>query len=224
MASASAPSIARVMPPRSGAVRSAASALMPKPTISPRICAPRARARSSGSSTSIAAPSPRISPLRSMENGRQASGAITRIASQPRSVPNVMQASAPPVTAQSTCARAHHLEGKADRMRRRGAGARHHESRAAQSAMHGDLARRRVHHQLRNGQRKHPRLLFPIDAAETVVMRGLAADAGADDAGGAHRQRHVEGEPGLRDRLARRHHRELRDAVERRDLRAPRNA
>ena len=37
-----------------------------------------------------------------MENGRQASGAITRIASQPRSVPKVMQASAPPVTAQST--------------------------------------------------------------------------------------------------------------------------
>ena len=41
--------------------------------------------------------------MRSLENGRQASGAITRIASQPRSVPNVMQASAPPVTAQSTC-------------------------------------------------------------------------------------------------------------------------
>ena len=38
-----------------------------------------------------------------MENGRQASGAITRIASQPRNVPKVMQASVPPVTAQSTC-------------------------------------------------------------------------------------------------------------------------
>jgi hypothetical protein len=41
-------------------------------------------------------------PLGSVENGRQTSGAITRIASQPRSVPKVMQASAPPVTAQST--------------------------------------------------------------------------------------------------------------------------
>ena len=37
-----------------------------------------------------------------MEKGRQKSGAITRIASQPRNVPKVMQASAPPVTAQST--------------------------------------------------------------------------------------------------------------------------
>jgi hypothetical protein len=42
-------------------------------------------------------------PARSRENGRQASGAITRIASHPRSVPNVMQASVPPVTAHVTC-------------------------------------------------------------------------------------------------------------------------
>ena len=49
-------------------------------------------------------------------------------------------------------------------------------------------------------------------------MGGLAADAGADDGRGAHRQRHVENEAGLRDRLARRHDGELRDAVERRQL------
>ena len=40
--------------------------------------------------------------MRSLENGRHTSGDITRMASQPRSVPKVMQASAPPVTAQST--------------------------------------------------------------------------------------------------------------------------
>ena len=50
----------------------------------------------------MAAPSPSTRPLRSFENGRQVSGAITRIASQPRTVPKVRQASVPPVTAQST--------------------------------------------------------------------------------------------------------------------------
>ena len=41
-------------------------------------------------------------PLRSFENGRQTSGAITRIASHALTVPTVMQASVPPVTAQPT--------------------------------------------------------------------------------------------------------------------------
>ena len=38
-------------------------------------------------------------PSRPLENGRHTSGAITRIASQPRMVPKLMQASAPPVMA-----------------------------------------------------------------------------------------------------------------------------
>ena len=50
----------------------------------------------------MAAPSPSTMPCAAAENGRQTSGAITRIASQPRMVPKVMQASVPPVTAQST--------------------------------------------------------------------------------------------------------------------------
>ena len=43
-ASASAAAMARTMPSGSGAVRSPASALMPKPTISPRISTPRVAA------------------------------------------------------------------------------------------------------------------------------------------------------------------------------------
>ena len=106
------------------------------------------------------------------------------------------------------------MKGQADRMRGRGAGARHHEGRPAQSAMHGNLARRRVHHQLRDGERINPLLLLVIDEAKTVVQTGLSAGSGPDDASGAHRQRHVEGYRGLRNRLARRHHRKLRNPVE----------
>ncbi len=64
--------------------------------------APRACARSRLSITTIAEPSPNTMPLRSWENGRQVSGAITRSASQPFMVPNVMAASVPPVIATST--------------------------------------------------------------------------------------------------------------------------
>ena len=57
-----------------------------------------------------------------------------------------------------------------------------------------------------------------IDTAKAVVVRGLAADSGADDGRGAHRQRHVEDKAGLRNRLARGHHGELRDTIERGQL------
>ena len=150
-----------------------------------------------------------------MENGRQVSGAITRIASQPRSVPKVMQGFRAAGDGTVDRARAQHVKGKPDRMGRRGAGARHREGRSAQPTKHGNLTCRRIHHQLGNGKRKHARLFLKIDAAETFIKRGLPADAGADDGRGPQRQRHVEGNRRLRDRLARGHHRELRDAVER---------
>ena len=81
---------------------SLASEVIPKPTISARISAPRASARARSSNTMIAAPSPSTMPLRLRENGRQVSGAMTRSASQPMIVPNVNTASVPPVTATST--------------------------------------------------------------------------------------------------------------------------
>ena len=58
-------------------------------------------AASIGSRIIIAPPSPRIMPRRSLLNGRQVSGATTRIASQAFSMPMVKNASAPPVTARS---------------------------------------------------------------------------------------------------------------------------
>jgi hypothetical protein len=72
---------------------------MPKPMISPSIEAPRARAASSGSNTNIAAPSPRMRPRRSLENGRQVSGETTRMASQALRNPRLNTASLPPAMA-----------------------------------------------------------------------------------------------------------------------------
>ncbi len=76
-----------------------ASADMPKPTISAKGLAPRASARSSGSRTSMAAPSPRIIPERLAEKGRQVSGLTTRIASQAFNPPRKSGASLPPAMA-----------------------------------------------------------------------------------------------------------------------------
>lgn len=52
-----------------------------------------------GSSTSFAAPSPRIKPRRSFENGRQVSGDTTRMASHAFRNPRLKTASLPPVMA-----------------------------------------------------------------------------------------------------------------------------
>ena len=49
----------------------------------------------------MAAPSPRIMPLRSFENGRQVSGETTRMASQAFRMPKLKGASLPPVMARS---------------------------------------------------------------------------------------------------------------------------
>src|SRR5438477_12477645 len=50
----------------------------------------------------MAAPSPRIRPARFLENGRQVSGATTRIASQAFKCPKEIGASLPPASAQSS--------------------------------------------------------------------------------------------------------------------------
>jgi len=78
-----------------------ASADMPMPTISAWIRAPRASAASRGSSTNMAAPSPRIMPRRSLEKGRQVSGETTRMASHAFRIPKLNGASLPPVMARS---------------------------------------------------------------------------------------------------------------------------
>jgi hypothetical protein len=69
--------IARLMPAPSGsgAVMWCASALIAYPSISARIGAPRARARSRDSSTTMPAPSPTRMPRRPRSNGWHRSGA-----------------------------------------------------------------------------------------------------------------------------------------------------
>ena len=105
----------------------------------------------------MAAPSPITSPLRSRENGRQVSGASTRSASQPFMVPKAMEASAPPVTAtgalpERTIWNASPMAWVADAqaLATTKAGPRNPQ-------VHGNLARRRIDHQLRDRQRMQPR-------------------------------------------------------------------
>ena len=158
--------IARAMPPSSGLVRSSASARHAEADDLAEDRRRRAPSRlPSVSSTTIAAPSPMTRPLRSFENGRQVSVAMTRSASQLFSAPSVMQASVPPVDRRVGDAGAHHLEGEPDGMGRGGARADHAERRPAQADVHRHLARRRVRHQLRNGQR--------IDARGVVAIEPL---------------------------------------------------
>ena len=76
------------------------------------------------------------------------SGAITRIASQPRMVPKVMQASEPPVTAQSTAPERTMWKASPIACVAEAQALATDESRSAQPAMHRDLARRRIDHQL----------------------------------------------------------------------------
>ena len=85
----------------------------PQPSTSPWMDAPRARARSHGSSTSIAAPSPSTMPLRFFENGLHEADTSTGStvanvcnAAQALSEPFDNGASAPPAIANSSSPRA----------------------------------------------------------------------------------------------------------------------
>src|SRR5580704_13873034 len=103
--------------------------------------APRARAASSGSSTSIPAPSPKIIPRRSTQNGRQVSGATRRIASA--------------CDGDVRAAAAQQLQSHADGVIGRRAGGGKSERRAGEPELHGDVAGACVGHGARNGERMH---------------------------------------------------------------------
>jgi hypothetical protein len=106
---------------------------------------------SSGSSTSMAAPSPSVMPSRSAENGRHEVGETTRIESHARRKPKVSGASYPPAIAAGAC-RAHHLEREADGVRARGAGGRNVQHRPADAQVDGDVAGARAGHGAHDGQ------------------------------------------------------------------------
>src|ERR1017187_8572669 len=155
--------MARAAPSAEGWVMWEASADMPKPTISAWMRAPRARAASSGSSTSMAAPSPRIMPRRSLENGRQVSGETTRMASQALRMPQLKGASLPPVMASG------------------GTGGGNGEAGAGDAELHGNVGSAGVGHGLGDGQRVHAVAAVLVNFLKADVLGGLAADAGAGD-------------------------------------------
>ena len=78
--------MASLGPSMSGLTMSLLSDVMPKPTTSARIVAPRALACSI-SSTRMPAPSPSTVPLRFLANGKMPSGDSTCMACQARMVP-----------------------------------------------------------------------------------------------------------------------------------------
>src|SRR2546427_12002123 len=71
----------------------------------------------------------------------------------------------------------------------------------------------RSHHQPRDRERRQPARAFLVELAIVLVLRGLAADRGADDGRGALGKTARERKARLRDRLARGDHGELRHAV-----------
>src|SRR6218665_2260695 len=91
--------MARAAPIFDGLTMSPASQLAESPSTSAKMVAPRARADSSVSITNTPAPSPSTMPRRSLEYGRQVSGAMARIDSQARQTKGLRQASVPPATA-----------------------------------------------------------------------------------------------------------------------------
>ena len=144
--------IARSMPPASGLSRSPASAVMPKPTISPRMFAERFLACSRLSIT--------------MRRGRADHQALAVARERPVGVgrEHAQRPPSPSLVPEGDAGfrAAGHTPTKPERTiwnaspmacARRRAGAGDHEGRAAQAAGHGDPARRRIHHQPRDGQR-----------------------------------------------------------------------
>ncbi len=191
-----------------------ASADMPKPTISAWMCAPRACAASSGSSTSMAAPSPRIMPRRSLENGRQVSGDTTRMASQAFRMPKLKGASLPPVIARSVIPAAHHPISLPDGVARRRAGRRDGEAGTGNAELHRDVAGARVGHRLGNGQRVHAVVAELVDLLEADILGALPAHARAGDDGRSFAQLGCPLHARILHGLARGDHRELRETVD----------
>ncbi len=121
----------------------------------------------------------------------------------------------PPVDGCVGDAAAHHVERLRDRVVRRRACADDRERGPAQRVLDADLARRRVRHQAHDRQRMQARVVLAVEAPRRFVVGVLAADAGADHDGRVLAEAVArEVDAGLRDRLARRDERKLRDAVE----------
>ena len=153
-----------------------------------------------------------------MENGRQVSGEITRIASQAFKKPRLNTASLPPVMAMRASTTAHHPERLADGVIGRRASGRYGVSGANHARFERDPARGRVLHGARDGQRVYARNIIAIKIDEPFVLGTLAAHAAASDDRGVFAQLFGPFDAGLGDRLARRDYAELRKPIEQPDF------
>jgi hypothetical protein len=164
----------------------------------------------------MAAPSPINIPLRSFEKGRQVSGDMMRMASQPFMALKVMLASVPPVTAQVTLPlrtiwNAWPMACVAD--------AQADETATFDPAVHRDLARRRADHGSGDSQGMQPRGAFRIETAEVFIKGCMSARSSADDRGSSASKLAVQRKPRLAYCLPRSNDGELRNAVKKEDLR-----
>ena len=76
------------------------------------------------------------------------------------------------------------MRANADRLRRRRAGAGDGETRTGRAVADADVGGRRAWNAARNGERRRPALLDEVEI-DAVLDGANAADAGADDRGGA---------------------------------------
>ena len=181
-----------------------------------RSCAPRARARSSRSSTSIHAPSPSTKPSRPRSNGRDAAAGPIVVARGHRAhareaEDHARQHAAVGAARQQhvVLAGANQRRGVADRVGRARAAARQHVAHAAQAERDRDLARHHAADADGNRVRRH----VPAAGGEEVLVLLFAdvdaAAAAADEHAGAGLAR---AQSGIAPRFARGDHAEQRRA------------
>ena len=166
--------MAATAPSALGAIRSAASALMPKPRISAWIAAPRSRARSHSSSTehrrALAQHQPgAVARERPAQIGAEHAQRLPGLheAGRDRGVAAAGQS-------EVEHAGADHVERQPDGVRRRSAGRGGGEARAAQAEFHGDQAGRPARHAARQGQRGQAVDALAVEAAVGGLERALA--------------------------------------------------
>ena len=205
--------MARAAPSAEGWVMWQASADMPKPTISAWMRAPRARAASSGSSTSMAAAFAQNHAAAVL--GKRPAGLRRHHA---HGFPGFQNAEtegrfAAAGEGQVGDAVAHHPVRLPDGVGRRGAGRRDGEAGPGDAEFHGDVAGAGVRHGLGNGQRVHAVVAQLVDFLEADIFGALAAHAGAGDDGRGLAQCRRPLDAGVCHGFARGDHRELREAV-----------
>ena len=156
--------------------------------------------------------------MRSFENGRHVSPDTTRMASHAFRMPKLKVASLPPAIAISA--------SPARTMRKACPMAWLDDEHAVDTVhagpvkpeIHGDVTGAGIGHGARDGHGMDARFAQFVDVPEALVLGGLAADAGSGHDGAALAQFVGPHDAGIRHGFARRHGRELREAIDDVDL------